>query len=109
MTASSRGEAEDGLPKWLKMAWYFLSPIGLPFALLIAYEKIGLRGAQGLFSLGYLHPDFFIFGSVCGIALIDWPVMGVVYMVQRCDSVTPVDKLMIAMAALASVALAIPG
>jgi hypothetical protein len=100
---------EGALPRWLKTVWFCIAPLGLPFAALIGYEKWRLRGSYTLFSLSYLHPDFFLFGSVCGVLMIAWTLAGITFLLLRWEAANPADTLMLGLAVLAAIALVIPG
>jgi hypothetical protein len=53
---------QSALPRWLRLAWLFLAPIGFLFAARIAWEKTvwtWSRGPQAVgFSLMPVHPFF---------------------------------------------------
>ena len=74
---------QGALPKWLRVAWICLVPLGLSFAGRIAWEKIVLTISLGPQMVGYslvhIHPEFFIGGILCSYLLILWLVPALVY------------------------------
>lgn len=97
--------------RWLRISWLCLSPLGLSFALRIAWEKTVwtvVRGPQMVgFSLMHIHPMFFLTGLLCCWFLMLWLVLAVIYMFAHKRIPLP-DAIMVAVAIFVAVAMLTP-
>jgi hypothetical protein len=105
-------EMRSALPAYLKVWWLCFSPIALPFAVRVAWEKTvwtWTRGPQLVgFSLMHIHPMFAIVGIFCSVAVMLWLVVAIPYSIVRRRMVTFIDLAMIAFAMLVTAAVIIP-
>ena len=103
---------ETALPRWLRLSWMFLAPIGFPFAARIAWEKTvwtWTRGPQAVgFSLMHIHPFFSIAGISCCVLLMIWFVLGLIYLIFRWHITSKADIAMVVLSLLVTVAIVLP-
>jgi hypothetical protein len=92
---------QSALPRWLRLSWLFLAPIGFLFAARIAWEKTvwtWTRGPQAVgFSLMHIHPFFGIAGITC-----------CVFLTLRWSISSKADIAMVVLSLLATVAIVLP-
>jgi hypothetical protein len=78
---------QTALPRWLRLNWLFVAPLGLVFATRIAWEKTiwtWSRGPQVVgFSLMHIHPFFSVGGIMCCVLLMLWIVPALIYLTLR--------------------------
>jgi len=103
---------ETALPRWLRLSWIFLAPIGFPFAARIAWEKTvwtWTRGPQAVgFSLMHIHPFFSIAGILCCVLLMVWLIPGLIYLTLRWHITSKADIAMVVLSLLVTVAIVLP-
>ncbi len=106
------GRKRGAFPVWLRLAWFYSSPLGLVFASRIAWEKTVwtiVRGPQMVgFSLMHIHPMFFIGGMLCCIALILWLVPAAAFLIAHRNRISGSDIAMIGSALFAAAAMFVP-
>ena len=97
---------QSTFPRWLRIAWLCLSPLGLSFAGRIAWEKTiwtWYRGPQAVgFSLMHIHPLFFFVGALCCYLGMLWLIPSGVYLVRGWRRASKIDKLMVLLSLLVS-------
>lgn len=100
------------LPNWLRIVWFFASPLGTAFSARIAWEKTVwtiIRGPQMVgFSLMHIHPGFFFVGALCAFALMLWLIPALVYLILRRNQVSGFDIGMVIVALFITVAIITP-
>ena len=103
---------QRAIPKWLRVAWICLLPLGLSFAGRIAWEKTVWtinRGPQMVgFSLMHIHPEFSIGGTLCSYLLIVWLAPALIYLTVNRKQITAVDIAMIILTLFVAVAIMTP-
>jgi hypothetical protein len=106
------GGSRSALPTWLRIAWFYVSPLGFCFAMRIAWEKTVwtiVRGPQMVgFSLVHIHPMFFLTGLLCSWFLMLWLVPALIYMIVLRDSIRSFEIAMVAVAVFVAAAVLIP-
>jgi hypothetical protein len=89
---------KSALPKWLRIAWVLLAPLGFLFITRIAYEKTILTWRQGPqmigFSIMHVMPVFFIFGAICCYGLMLWPLISGYFLIRRHKDISKMDIAM---------------
>ena len=103
---------QSALPRWLRLSWPFLAPIGLLFAARIAWEKTiwtWTRGPQAVgFSLMHIHPFFGIAGITCCVLLMLWLVPASYYVISRWGISSKADIAMVVLSLLLTGAIVLP-
>ncbi len=103
---------QSALPRWLRLGWLFLAPIGFLFAARIAWEKTvwtWTRGPEAVgFSLMHIHPFFSIAGIMCCVLLMLWIVPALIYVISRWRSSSKTDIAMVGLALLVTLAIVLP-
>jgi hypothetical protein len=114
MASSGKEElhVQSALPRWLRLSWLFLAPIGLPFAARIAWEKTvwtWVHGPQAVgFSLMHVHPFFSIAGIVCCYLLMLWLIPAAIHLVSRWRIRSKTDVAMVVLCLLVTLAIVLP-
>jgi|GEM_PF-4425893 hypothetical protein len=102
----------SAIPKWLRIAWLLLAPLGFLFTTRIAYEKTvltWLNGPQMIgFSMMHMFPTFFIFGALSCYGLMIWPLIAAYFLIRRFRAISITDIAMSMLCILAIVITAIP-
>ena len=102
----------SGLPDWLRVSWLCCLPLALPFAARIVWEKTVwtmVRGPQRVgFSLGHIHPLFFITGALSAYLVVAWLVPAGIYAIVRRKNVSGMDLAMILIGIFLAVTIIIP-
>jgi len=102
----------SALPRWLRLSWLFLAPIGFLFAARIAWEKTvwtWTRGPQAVgFSLMHIHPFFSIAGIMCCVLLMLWIIPALIYVLLRWSISSKAEVAMVVLALLVTVAIVLP-
>lgn len=103
---------QTALPRWLRLSWLFLAPVGLLFAGRIGWEKTvwtWTRGPQAVgFSLMHVHPLFSIFGILCSCLLMSWLIPAAIYLVRRWKAHSKSDIAMVVLCLLVTLAIVLP-
>ncbi len=102
----------SALPRWFRVAWLVLSPIGLVFATRITWEKTvwrWTRGPQNIgFSLMHIHPFFAITGIACCYLLMLWLIAAAILVTRRWSSFSKTDGVMIVLCLFVTLAIVVP-
>lgn len=103
---------QSALPRWLRLSWLFVAPIGILFAGRIAWEKTvwtWTRGPQAVgFSLMHIHPFFSIAGITCGMLLMLWLIPALFYVISRWRISSKADIAMVVLSLLVTVVIVLP-
>lgn len=99
-------------PKWFRVAWICLAPLGLSFAGRIAWEKTVWtvsRGPQMVgFSLMHIHPGFSIGGALCSYLLMLWLVPALLYSTANRNRVSALEITMVVLTVFVAAAIVTP-
>ena len=102
----------SSLPDWLRVSWLSFLPLALPFAARIAWEKTVwtmVRGPQMVgFSVGHIHPLFFITGALSAYLIVAWLLPAGIYAIVRRKNVSRMDPVMILIGIFVAVTIMIP-
>jgi hypothetical protein len=102
----------SSLPGWLRVSWLCFLPLALPFAARIAWEKTVwtiVRGPQMIgFSLGHIHPLFFITGALSAYLIVAWLMPAGIYAIVRRKNTSGMDLAMILVGIFVAVTIIIP-
>ncbi len=102
----------SAFPKWLRLCWICLAPFGFAFACRIAWEKTFLtwsRGPQMIgFSLGHLHPGFFLAGIFSCSLFMLWSIAATIYLIMKRKEISKVDWVIYVLGLLVVIAFLMP-
>ena len=100
------------LPNFLKIWWFFASPLAFLFAARSLWEKTiwtWSRGPQMVgFALWHIHPGFAALEALCSFAVAVWLLTAIPYVIKRRRDIEPSDWLMMVGSVLVIVILALP-
>jgi len=102
----------SALPQWLRIVWLCFSPIGVLFAVCIAWEKTVWRWSRAPqavgFSLMHIHPLFAMAGILCCYVLMLWLIPASILVAKHWKSSSKTDAAMVALCVLVTLAIILP-